>query len=168
MPAWNPSRRLLRTRSTSQEAPQKHLLLQPIAEQHQSSLPGCSTPRSEHMACGGVARPRLRLRRAPRRRTFGGDGVSTSFSNAAVATARAISLLERATIERHTKHNLARMHSVLDIVSDSKVDTERRALRSLLRRVDVRLMSSLGIPRSGKVVCHHVPEVQILVHLAQL
>ena len=57
---------------------------------------------------------------------------------------------------------------MLDIVPDRKVDAEGRGLWALLGWVDVALVPGCLVPRTGKVVGHHVPEVEVLVHLPQL
>lgn len=57
-------------------------------------------------------------------------------------------------------------HACIRIPAYSVICAEGCALGILLRGEDVGLMSSSRVPRAGEVVSHHVPKVEILVHLA--
>ena len=57
---------------------------------------------------------------------------------------------------------------MLDIIPYREINTKRRRLGMAFRRKHIRLMPRLRVPRPGEIIRHHVPEIEIPVHFAEL
>ncbi len=57
---------------------------------------------------------------------------------------------------------------MLDIIPYREINTKRRRLRVAFRRKHIRLMARLWVPGAGEIIRHHVPEIEVPVHFAEL
>lgn len=73
---------------------------------------------------------------------------------------------ERASVQRHAKHDLVGWDAIRDVVFDARVGVEGRRVGVVLALVEVGLVAGIiGETGPGVVEGHQVPEVEVLVHV---